>query len=204
MSVTLVVGGSGLLGSWVTRLLVERGDDVRVTVRPTSRLDNLHDLDVTTVTADMLDRAAMRRAMRGVDRVFHVGGMTNFRAHPQALWRANVEGTRVALEEALRAGIERVVYTSSVAAVGPASRRSTADETQPFPRGADAIPYVRAKRELGWKPSHHEDTLETTIAWYREREPQRLRPPGDRQPLALRVAGGVLRQADGLAGRLVP
>ena len=63
---------------------------------------------------------------------------------------------------------------------------------------------TKARRELGWKPSHHEDTLETTIAWYREREPERLRPPGDRQPLALRLAGGALRQADGLAGRLVP
>jgi dihydroflavonol-4-reductase len=352
--VTLVTGGAGLLGSHVTRLLVERGDDVRVAVRPSSRLDNLEGLDAQTVIADVLDRAAVRRALRGVERVFHVAGMTNLRAHPQALWRANVEGTRVMLEEALRARVERVFYTSSVAAVGPAPRRSTADERQPFPRGADVIPYVRAKREaevqalriaalglplvivcpahvfgrgdvnrsstelvlrflrrqipayvdgalnivdvedvargqlladergrtgeryilgnrnftldrlfadlgrlsgveppalklplpaalalargfetmpgtapitvtevravsqwwafrstkakreLGWKPSHHEDTLETTIAWYREREPQRLRPPGERQPLALRVAGGVLRQADGLAGRLVP
>ena len=49
---------------------------------------------------------------------------------------------------------------------------------------------TKARRELGWKPSHHEDTLEATIAWYREREPQRLRAPGARQPFALRVAGG--------------
>src|SRR6185436_13597055 len=57
---------------------------------------------------------------------------------------------------------------------------------------------TKAKRELGWKPSHHEDTLEATIAWYREREPGRLREPGARQPLALRVAGGAIRQADDL------
>src|SRR5437868_4846329 len=98
-------------------------------------------------TSLMSSASTIPRGMRGVDRVFHVAGMTNLRAHPQALWRANVEGTRVVLEEALRARVERVVYTSSVAAVGPAPRRSTADERQPFPRGADAIAYVRAKRE---------------------------------------------------------
>src|SRR4051794_41940023 len=87
--------------------------------------------------------------MRGVERVFHVAGMTNLRAHPQALWRANVEGTRVVLEEALRARVARVVYTSSVAAVGPAARGSTADEKQPFPRGAGARAFVRGKRGAG-------------------------------------------------------
>src|SRR3954470_18656449 len=108
---------------------------------------NLDGLPVTTVTADVLDRASVRRALRDVDRVFHAAGLTNFRAKPQAMWRANVDATRVVLEEALRAGVERVVFTSSTAAVGPAPRRSTADESQPFPRGADVIPYVRAKRE---------------------------------------------------------
>ncbi|MFN8201713.1 MAG: hypothetical protein U0S48_04050 [Solirubrobacteraceae bacterium] len=62
----------------------------------------------------------------------------------------------------------------------------------------------KARRELGWKPSHHEDTLQATIDWYREREPQWMRQPGTRQPLALRVAGGVVDQAGGLLGRLLP
>src|SRR4051812_49981487 len=79
--------------------------------------------------------------------MFHVAGLTNLRAPAATQWRVNVEGTKVVLEEALRAGVERVVYTSSVAAIGPAPRPSTADEAQPFPRGADVIPYVRAKRE---------------------------------------------------------
>src|SRR2546423_2682679 len=126
-------------------MLLERGDDVRVTVRPTSRLDSLQALAVATVTADMLDRAAVRRALRGVDRVFHVAGMTNFRAHPQALWRANVEGTRTVLEEALRARVERVVYTSSVAAVGPAPKGSTADEDNVFRAGRFGLAYVNSK-----------------------------------------------------------
>ena len=64
MGITLVTGATGLVGSHVTRLLVERGDDVRVTVRPESDLEQLDGLDVDTVRADILDRASMRRALR--------------------------------------------------------------------------------------------------------------------------------------------
>jgi len=144
---TLLTGGAGLVGSHVARLLAARGDDLRLTVRPQTRLDNLADIEPATVTADVLDRAAVRRAMKGVDRVFHVAGLTNLRAPASELFRVNVEGTRIVLEEALRVGVERVVMTSSVAAVGPAKRGSTADERQVFPRAGMQVPYVRAKRE---------------------------------------------------------
>jgi dihydroflavonol-4-reductase len=63
---------------------------------------------------------------------------------------------------------------------------------------------TKARRELGWTPSHHEDTLRTTIDWYREREPLRLSPPGTRQPLALRIAGLGMRGATGVVSRLAP
>ena len=69
MGTTLVTGASGLVGSHVTRLLVQRGDDVRVTVRERSRMDNLKGLDVETFPCDVLDRRAVRRALRGVERV---------------------------------------------------------------------------------------------------------------------------------------
>src|SRR3954466_9976601 len=144
---TLLTGGAGLVGSHVARLLVERGDDLRVVVREGTRLDNLEGLDAERVVADIHDRAALRRALKGVERVFHSAGLANMRASAQELWHANVEGTRAVLEEALRAGVEQVVMTSSVAAVGPARRGSTADEKQPFPRGTEAIAYVRSKRE---------------------------------------------------------
>src|SRR3954447_18651905 len=141
---TLLTGGAGLVGSHVARLLVERGDDVRVIVRETTRLGNLDELEVERVTADIHDRAALRKALKGVERVFHAAGLANLRASSDELWHANVEGTRVVLEEALKAGVERAVVTSSVAAVGPAPRGSTADEQQPFPRGMDAIAYARS------------------------------------------------------------
>jgi dihydroflavonol-4-reductase len=342
---TLVTGAAGFIGSYVARALVERGDDVRLGVRDSSKLENVEGIDARHVTCDILDRRSMRRALRGVDRVFHVAGSTSLRAPAAELFRVNVEGTRIVLEECLRAGVERVVYTSSVAAVGPAPRGSTADETQVFTAGHHGVPYVnakreaeaealrlaghglpvvvvnpahvfgrgdvyrsstelvrrflrreipayvdgalnvvdvedvarghlladergrvgeryilgnrnftldrlfadlgrlsgveppalklplpaalafaraaqampgrpvvteaeirasslwwsfrsnKAKRELGWRPAHHEDTLEATIAWYREREPERLAAPGARQALPWRAAG--------LAGRLV-
>jgi dihydroflavonol-4-reductase len=63
---------------------------------------------------------------------------------------------------------------------------------------------TKAKRELGWKPSHHEDTIERTIAWYRDRGARGLARPGTGQPLAFRVAGFALRRVDAVADRLTP
>ena len=142
-----MTGATGLVGSHVARPLVERGDSVRVTTRPRSRLGNLAELDVERVECDVLDRRAVRRAMRGVERVFHVAGLTNLRADADTLFRINVQGTTTVLEEALRAGVERCVHTSSVAAVGPAPRGSTADERQVFRAGRYGLPYINAKHE---------------------------------------------------------
>jgi dihydroflavonol-4-reductase len=326
--------------------LVARGDEVRALVRARSRLDLLEALDVSTVRADVCDRRAIRRALRDVDRVFHIAGTTNLRLSRERAFALHAEGTRIVLEEALRAGVERVVYTSSVAAIGPAIKRSTADERNIWDAARYAIPYVdskheaevtalalferglpvvivnpahvlgagdpgrsstvlvrrflrreipayvdgtlnvvgvedvarghlladelgrpgqryilgnrnftldrlftdlgrlsgveppalklplhaallmagtarlapvgvpmpppseiraaslnwafssaKAKRELGWRTSPHEDCLEETIAWYRERDGERLSQAGARQPLGLRVAGAVARRS---------
>jgi dihydroflavonol-4-reductase len=147
VGVTLITGATGLVGSHVARLVAERGDSLRVTTRPRSRLGNLAELDAEVVECDILDRRAVRRAMRGVERVFHVAGMTNFRADADTLFRINVQGTTIVLEEALRAGVERCVHTSSVAAVGPAPRHTTADERQVFRAGRYGLPYINAKHE---------------------------------------------------------
>jgi dihydroflavonol-4-reductase len=326
-------------------LLVERGDEVCATVRAGSELGPLEELEVETVRADVCDRRAVRRALRGVDRVFHVAGTTNLRLPREAMFALNVEGTRIVLEEALRAGVERLVFTSSVAAIGPARKGGVADERNRWDARRYRIAYVdakheaelaalalgeqglpvvivnpahvlgagdrgrsstvlvrrflrrqipayvdgtlnvvgvedvarghlladergvpgqryilgnrnftldrlfadlarlsgveppsvklpvhlalalaragewlpggpmptpdevraaslhwafssaKAKRELGWRTSPHEDCLEETIAWYRERDGDRLAPPGTRQPVALRLAGAVVRRS---------
>jgi dihydroflavonol-4-reductase len=279
--------------------------------------------------------------------VFHLAGTTNLRLSREQVFSLNVEGTRIVLEEALRAGVERVVHTSSVAAIGPARKGSVASESNVWDAARYAIPYVdskhaaemaalglaerglpvvivnpahvlgagdpgrsstslvrrflrreipayvdgtlnivgvqdvarghlladergtpgeryilgnrnftmhrlftdlarlsgveppslrlpvhvallmtaggralpgvsiplptpteiravslnwaftsrKAKRELGWRTSPHEDCLEETVAWYRECDGEGLSPPGARQPVALRVAGAFVRRS---------
>ncbi|MGZ4182326.1 MAG: NAD-dependent epimerase/dehydratase family protein [Solirubrobacteraceae bacterium] len=147
MAQTLVTGATGFIGSHVTRLLVERGDEVVVTTRPQSNLGALEGLELTSIEADVCDRRAVRRAMRGVDRVFHLAGTTNLRLDRAQTFALNLEGTRIVLEEALRAGVERLVYTSSAAAVGPAPEGDTSDESSVWDAGRYDIPYVDSKHE---------------------------------------------------------
>jgi dihydroflavonol-4-reductase len=140
----LVTGATGFIGSHVTRALAARGDDVRVTVRASSRDDALAGLDVERVTADVTDRAAMRRAVRGIERVFHAAGTTNLRLPAEQLMRINAEGARTVLEACLTEGVERAVHVSSVAAIGPARRGGALDERH-VRTGPLGIPYADAK-----------------------------------------------------------
>jgi dihydroflavonol-4-reductase len=144
---TLVTGATGFIGSHVARLLVQRGDEVLVTVRPASNLIALEGLEVKQVRADVCDRRAVRRAMRSVERVFHVAGTTSLTLPRERAFAVNVEGTRIVLEEALRAGVERVVYTSSVAAIGPAAPGRMADEANVWDAGRYQLAYVDSKHE---------------------------------------------------------
>ena len=148
MGRTLVTGGNGFIGAPVVRLLAKRGDELRLTRRRRSRWENVADLDVETVECDVLDRSALRRALKGVDRVFHIAGLVSMRASDEdRLFEVNVNGARTVFEECLRAGVERVVYTSSVGAIGPAEPGGTTDERQIFTAGHLGIAYVNSKHE---------------------------------------------------------
>jgi dihydroflavonol-4-reductase len=147
MGRTLVTGATGFIGAHVARLLVARGDEVVVTVRRGSPLVALGGVDVRQVRADILDRRAVRRAMTGVERVFHVAGTTNLRAPRAEVFPVAVEGTRIVLEEALRAEVQRAVYTSSAGTIGPARGGRNADETTSWGAGRYAIPYLDAMHE---------------------------------------------------------
>jgi len=145
---TLVTGGTGFIGSHVARALGSRGDELRLLIRRGARTEHLADLDYQRVTGDVTDRRAVRRAMKDVSRVFHVAGTTSLRVHDHdRVFAINLGGTRNVLEAAHEAGVERVVHTSSVAAIGPAPEGRTADETQPFTAGELGIAYVNSKHE---------------------------------------------------------
>jgi dihydroflavonol-4-reductase len=144
----LVTGATGFIGSHVARLALERGDDVRLAVEDGSPDAAIAAIDSERVRCDVRDRRAVRRALKGCERVFHCAGLTSVRAEDRArLFEVNVGGTRVVMEECLRAGVERVVYTSSAAVVGPAEEGKTADESQLFTAGHLDIPYVNSVHE---------------------------------------------------------
>jgi dihydroflavonol-4-reductase len=145
---TLVMGAAGFTGSRVARKLQERGDELRLAVPPRGSAELIEDLDCERVACDLLDRAAIRRAVKGMERVFHVGGDGSIpRGDAERLFAVKVGGTKTVMEECLRAGVERVVYTSSAAALGPARPGGTADETQLFTAGRLGIPHVNSLHE---------------------------------------------------------
>jgi dihydroflavonol-4-reductase len=148
MAKTLLTGATGFLGAHLARELAGRGDDLRITVRADSDTRAIDDLDVERVRCDILDKRSVRRALKGVDRVFHAAGLTSMRPQDsERLFEVNAGGTRTVLGECLEAGVERVIYTSSAAALGPAEPGGAADERQLFTAGHLGIPYVNSVHE---------------------------------------------------------
>jgi len=115
---TLVTGASGFLGSHVARQLVARGEDVRVLLRASSHNRAIGDLSLEYVTGDLRDAASLERAMKGVQRVFHVAADYRLWARrSKEIYESNVGGTKNLLEAAKRAGVEKLIYTSTVATI---------------------------------------------------------------------------------------
>jgi dihydroflavonol-4-reductase len=141
-SPALVTGASGFLGWHVARVLLERGYPVRALVRSGSRVDGL---DVELVTGDLRDAASLRRAVEGCELVFHVAADYRLWARdPGELYRSNVEGTRNLFEAAKLAGVNRVVYTSTVGCIG-IPPGGIGDETTPCTLEDMAGDYKRSK-----------------------------------------------------------
>ena len=129
---TLVTGATGFLGSHVARALAGRGEDVRVLVRPSSDLRALDGLAAERFTGDLRDRASLDRAMEGVRRVFHVAADYRLWArNPREIFESNVTGTQNLLDSAHRVGVEKFVYTSTVATIAvPREGNLPNEETQ--------------------------------------------------------------------------
>ncbi|MFQ6117736.1 MAG: hopanoid-associated sugar epimerase, partial [Candidatus Bipolaricaulia bacterium] len=128
----LVTGATGFIGANVVRVLVEKNYKVRALVRPGSDRRNLEGLDIELAEGDVRDRDSIKRAVEGCGLVFHVAALYSFWVRPRRLiYEVNVEGTRNVLQAALEQRVERVVHTSSVAALGLREDKKPADEETP-------------------------------------------------------------------------
>jgi len=142
----LVTGGTGFVGSAVVRALLAEGARVRALVRPGSDRQNLTGLDVELAEGDLLYADSLRRAVSGCRSLFHVAA--DYRLwipDPERLYAVNVAGTRTLLRVAAEAGVERIVYTSSVAALGLEPHGEPADETTPVRESNLIGHYKRSK-----------------------------------------------------------
>ncbi|MFQ5860778.1 MAG: hopanoid-associated sugar epimerase, partial [Dehalococcoidia bacterium] len=131
----LVTGATGFIGGNVARTLLARGYQVRTLVRPESSTLTLRDTRAEQVHGDVRDRESVARALEGCQAVFHCAALYAFDLpDPRLLYETNVTGTRVVLEEARRAQVERVVYTSTVSTIGlPGNGTLGREELEPTP-----------------------------------------------------------------------
>jgi dihydroflavonol-4-reductase len=143
---TLVTGATGFVGSAVAKALREAELPVRALVRPGSMRSHLGGLGLELIEGDLRDRGSIARAMRSVRYVFHVAADYRLWARDKReIYAANVEGTRNVMQEALRAGVERVVYTSSVATLTLRPDGAPADESAPLSEDHGIGAYKRSK-----------------------------------------------------------
>jgi dihydroflavonol-4-reductase len=142
--IALVTGASGFVGSAVARALVARGLDVRVLMRPTANRLNIAKLHCEPVAGDMRDKDSMTAAMKGARYLFHVAADYRLWARdPREIERNNFMGARATMGAALKTGVERVVYTSSVAALKPGD--VAVDETSRHTQQSVIGAYKRSK-----------------------------------------------------------
>jgi len=143
---TLVTGATGFVGSAVVRQLLNAGYSVRTLVRAGSDHRNLDALQVERVTGDLTDPASLQRAAAGCEVLYHIAADYRLWVRdPQAMDRANIDGTRNVLLAGAEAGCRRMVYTSSVATLGLRSDGTPADEQEPARLDDMHGPYKRSK-----------------------------------------------------------
>ncbi|HAZ60327.1 MAG TPA: NAD-dependent dehydratase [Gammaproteobacteria bacterium] len=132
MTTTLVTGATGFVGAAVVRQLLAADRAVRVLARPDSDRRNLQGLPVTVVEGDLREPAGLGPALRGCQVLYHVAADYRlWTPDPATLYETNVRGTEHLLLAAAEAGVERIVYTSSVATLGTTADGSPANEDTP-------------------------------------------------------------------------
>ncbi len=132
MSKTLITGATGFIGNHVARLALERGEQLRVMVMRGEDRSPLDGMDVEFVEGNLLEPDSLHAAVKGCNRIYHLAALfAIWTKDPDLHYKINVGGTRSLMKAALREGIEKVVYTSSIAAIGcPGNGDYSTEETE--------------------------------------------------------------------------
>ncbi|HOH19248.1 MAG TPA: SDR family oxidoreductase [Anaerolineaceae bacterium] len=142
----LVTGATGHIGNVLVRELLVRGEHIRVLLLPHEDCTSIEGLDVEKAEGDVLDMASLRKAMQGINLVYHLAGMITIMPGPnETVRRVNVDGTRNVLEAARQSGVQRVVYTSSIHAFQRVPEGILIDEHIPFDPEHAINEYDRSK-----------------------------------------------------------
>jgi dihydroflavonol-4-reductase len=152
MKVALVTGGTGFVGSTLAKALLQGGWQVRILRREHSDLRAIGNTDVEHRFGDVRDLGSLKRALGGVDVVFHTAALVSYRRRErETMYETNIGGTRNVVQACLEGGVGRLVHTSSIAAIGFTPDGSPADETTEFNWGS---------YDVGYRISKHEAELE--------------------------------------------
>ena len=142
----LVTGATGFIGNHVTRLCLERGDQVRVMVMPGEDRSPLAGMDVEFVEGNLLDPSSLEKVVQGVEGLYHLAAIYQvWTKDPTLQYRVNIDGAETLLRAAMAAGVEKVVFTSSIAAIGVKGGGQLADETTQFNQWKYGNDYVLSK-----------------------------------------------------------
>ncbi len=146
MKKALVTGAAGFIGSHVVRALLEEGVEVSAMIRPGESRRNLNGCDIEILEADVLDAEAVNKAVAGKDTVFHLAAIyAIWMPDWKPIYEVNLQGSRNVLWAALKNGVSRVVYTSSIAAIGVLPGRQPSNEDTPFNQYGLGSHYVLTK-----------------------------------------------------------
>ncbi len=141
-----VSGATGFIGSAVVRQLLAQNRPVRALLEPGADSRNIDGLDIERITVDVCDHTSMTRALEDCSAYYHLAAIYQLWVPKRGLiYRVNVEGTTASLLAAQKAGVERIIYTSSIAAIGLREDRTPADESVPFNLYDIADDYVLTK-----------------------------------------------------------
>jgi dihydroflavonol-4-reductase len=146
MKKVLVTGAAGFIGSHVVRELLAENKEVRCLIRPGENTRNLKGLDVEKVQGDILKASAVEKALDGVDTVFHLAAIYSIWMKDWSrIYEVNIQGSRNVLWSCLRKDVEKVVFTSSIAAIGIEPGEALSNEDTPFNQYTLGNHYVLTK-----------------------------------------------------------